>query len=61
LGDLTGAKAVYEALGWTDGTWMVEPIRSDDIPTLNNNLSNEAILMEVCRLLDEKLRAGHLI
>ncbi|MBD3404011.1 DUF4388 domain-containing protein [candidate division GN15 bacterium] len=49
----TGAEAVYEGLAWTDGSWMIEPVSSDSLPEANNQLSNESILMEGCRLLDE--------
>ena len=61
LDNFTGAEAVYEGLGWADGTWTVEPIDPDDIPEPNNELSNESILMEGCRLLDEKIRGGQLL
>jgi len=61
LDTLSGAEAVYESLGWADGTWTVEPITLDDIPKANNELSNESILMEGCRLLDEKIRGGQLL
>jgi hypothetical protein len=50
----SGAEAVYDALQWTDGTWTIEPIAPDGLPSPNNDLSNEAILMEGCRALDEK-------
>ncbi len=59
--DLAGAEAVYEGLTWADGTWKVEPVAPEDLPSPNNDLSNEAILMEGCRLLDEKVKAGHLL
>lgn len=58
--DDKGADAVYNALGWTDGIWIVEPILESDLPEANNSLSNESIMMEGCRLLDEKVRAGQL-
>ncbi len=48
-----GAEAVYEALSWIDGKWVVEPIDEEDLPPANNDLPNESILMEGCRLLDE--------
>ena len=59
-GSNTGADAVYEAIGWTDGTWIVEPVQPDEFPEPNNELSNESILMEGCRLLDERVRSGQL-
>lgn len=54
LNDCTGAEAVYRALGWTTGFWNIQPIAVEDIPPPNNEYSNESILMEGCRLLDEK-------
>ena len=61
LGDLTGAEAIYEALTWADGTWNIEPVAEDKIPTANTDQSNESILMEGCRLMDEKVKTGHLL
>lgn len=59
--DLTGAEAIYKALTWTDGTWIVEPITVEELPPLNNELSNDAILMEGCYRLDENIKAGKLL
>jgi len=61
LGETTGAEAVYEAMTWSTGTWMVEPVETSVIPPANNRLSNESILMEGCRLLDERMRTGQLL
>ncbi len=61
LGDLIGAEAIYEALTWGDGTWNVEPVAEDKIPEANTDQSNESILMEGCRLMDEKVKTGHLL
>jgi len=61
MGNLKGAEAVYEAIAWPDGVWNIEPISPEDLPQPNNTLSNESILMEGCRLLDEKNRAGQII
>ena len=58
---LNGAEAVYEGLTWTDGNWMVEPIENNRLPDPNNELSIDAILMESCRLLDEKVKTGQLL
>jgi hypothetical protein len=58
--DKTGPEAVYEGIAWTDGTWTVEPVSAESLPEPNNQLPNESILMEGCRLLDEKVRAGQL-
>ncbi len=57
-GDAAGPQAVYAGVGWTDGTWTVEPVSEDDLPAANNQLPNESILMEGCRLFDEKVRTG---
>jgi len=52
----TGAEAVYEALAWTEGKWVIKPVEQSDLPEPNNDQSNESILMEGCRLLDESAR-----
>jgi DNA-binding response OmpR family regulator len=57
-GTIAGPEAIYEGLTWADGTWTIEPATPDLIPQQNNWLSNEGILMEGCRLLDEKIRSG---
>jgi hypothetical protein len=59
--EMAGAEAIYEGLTWSDGHWTVVPIRNDQLPSPNNHLGNESILMEGCRLLDEKVRSGHLL
>ena len=51
-----GAEAVYEGLSWKDGTWSAQPVSAASIPEPNNDYSNESILMEGCRLLDERAR-----
>jgi hypothetical protein len=51
----SGPDAVYQALAWSDGTWDMEPVSADEFPPANNDRSNEYILMEGCRALDEKL------
>jgi len=61
LNDLVGAEAVYEALTWLAGSWNVKPLDPDALPPANNQLSNQSILMEGCRRLDEKMKAGHLV
>lgn len=53
---LQGADAVYAAMRWTDGQWIVQPIDPSKLPTPNNQMPNEAILMEGCRRLDESTR-----
>ena len=51
--DLQGAEAIYLAMTWEEGTWTLEPIKEMDAREPNTDLSNEAILMEGCRLKDE--------
>ncbi|MFZ5980233.1 MAG: DUF4388 domain-containing protein [Candidatus Zixiibacteriota bacterium] len=54
--DFEGAEAVYQALAWTDGNWSVQPVSRSSIPAPNNDIPNESILMEGCRLMDERQR-----
>ena len=54
--DINGAEAVYKAIGWKKGSWQVEALESSQLPEANNELPNESILMEGCRLLDETKR-----
>ncbi|HVP56890.1 MAG TPA: DUF4388 domain-containing protein [bacterium] len=61
LGDLAGAQAVYAGMAWVTGRWTVEPVTAEEIPEPNNDESNEAILMEGCRLIDEHVKTGHLL
>ncbi|MEZ5360017.1 MAG: DUF4388 domain-containing protein [Candidatus Zixiibacteriota bacterium] len=58
---LGGPEAVYQGLAWANGTWTVEPITISDIPAPNNQASNESILMEGCRLIDERVKSGQLL
>ena len=52
----TGPEAVYQGLSWNCGIWSVDPIAEGDLPEPNNDLPNESILLEGCRLLDEQSR-----
>lgn len=61
LRNLDGPDAIYEGLTWIEGTWVVEAVMPQQIPDRNNTLSNESILMEGCRLLDEKIKSGKLL
>jgi DNA-binding response OmpR family regulator len=54
LNGLEGIEAVCEAISWSDGQWYVQPISESDYPKTNTDLSNDEILMEGCRLLDEQ-------
>jgi response regulator RpfG family c-di-GMP phosphodiesterase len=58
VGEKTGAQAVYEALAWSTGNWIVQPVADTDLPAPNNDAPNESILMEGCRLLDERQRTA---
>jgi hypothetical protein len=51
--DIRGPEAVYCALGWRKGVWSVDPIAPEELPEPNNNLANEAVLLDGCRRLDE--------
>ncbi len=53
LGEKKSEEAMYHALTWSEGTWLLEPIDSGKIPETNVTLPNEHILMEGCRLIDE--------
>ncbi|MEW5794970.1 MAG: DUF4388 domain-containing protein [Candidatus Zixiibacteriota bacterium] len=57
-GDKSGAEAVYEAVTWRSGKWVVRPIKPEALPEPNNDTANEALLMEGCRRLDEKTRTA---
>lgn len=59
--ELDGAAAIYEGLAWTDGSWLVEPVTGEELPEANIHESNESLLMEGCRLLDERVKTGHLL
>lgn len=53
-GKLTGVEAIYHVIAWgEDGSFAVEP--EEHFPPDNIFESNEAILMEGCRLLDESM------
>ena len=54
LGNLLGEMAIFRALTWENGTWTIEQVSDNDLPEPNNDRPNEFILMEGCRLLDEK-------
>ncbi len=61
MGSLIGAEAVYKGITWFDGAWVLEPMESENLPEPNNNQLNESIMIEGCRLMDEKIRAGQLL
>ena len=51
--EIRGPEAVYCALGWRQGVWSVDPVPPEDLPEPNNDLANEAVLLDGCRRLDE--------
>lgn len=57
LGDISGPEAVFEGVCWENGSFTVRVADSSAIPAHNIDLPNESILMEGCRLLDERLRS----
>ena len=50
---LRGPEAVYRGITWNHGVWSVDPVDEKSLPEPNNQLSNEAVLLEGCRLMDE--------
>ena len=56
--DKTGPEAVYQGISWTRGIWNIDPVSIEELPEPNNDLPNESILLEGCRLQDEMNRAG---
>jgi DNA-binding response OmpR family regulator len=54
--DRTGPEAVYEGVSWHTGKWVIQPLKEEELPPANTDVSNEAILMEGCRRLDDKSR-----
>jgi response regulator RpfG family c-di-GMP phosphodiesterase len=57
LKDLNGPEAAYEGCTWLEGSWTVEPVEAGDVPPPNISMANESILMEACKLLDERSKA----
>jgi DNA-binding response OmpR family regulator len=56
-GGITGPEAVYASLAWVHGNWKTQTITPETIPEPNTFNSNESILMEGCRRLDEMSRS----
>jgi CheY-like chemotaxis protein len=56
LGDLTGADAVYTFLGWSRGDFRFVPGQVPPAPPIGDSF--DQLLLEGCRLLDEKRRAA---
>ncbi|MFQ5606763.1 MAG: DUF4388 domain-containing protein [Candidatus Zixiibacteriota bacterium] len=59
LGGIVGPAAIFEGITWLDGAFSVSQIDPDSIPEPNVDLPNESVLMEGCRLIDERARTGH--
>jgi response regulator RpfG family c-di-GMP phosphodiesterase len=55
-GTKLGPDAFYEGIAWTNGTWTIQTVTLDQLPPANTFYSNESLLMEGCRLLDESSR-----
>ncbi len=53
LGKLAAEEAIYEAAGWTDGTWSVETIREEELPDTNIERSDETIKINTFRIRQE--------
>jgi DNA-binding NarL/FixJ family response regulator len=49
-----GEEAVYEILAWQDATFSFSPVET--MPQANCRMPNEAMLLEGCRLMDERTR-----
>lgn len=58
LGNVKGDAAIHSAMAWHQGNWLVEQVNEAELPAPNTTLSNEAILIEGCRLLDENARSA---
>ncbi len=55
-GSLHGPEAFYKGISWSSGTWTIQTVTLDQLPPANTFSSNESMLMEGCRLLDEGSR-----
>lgn len=55
-GDMVGVEAVHMGIRWTTGTWTMNNVDESDLPKRNVHETNELIIMEGCRLLDESTR-----
>jgi DNA-binding response OmpR family regulator len=55
-GSIVGPEAFYQGIGWNTGTWTIQTVLLDQLPPANTFFSNESLLMEGCRLLDENSR-----
>ncbi len=56
--DINGPEAIFEGICWLAGSFTVTNILPQDAPAPNVDLPNESVLMEGCRLMDERMREG---
>lgn len=61
FGEQIGVEAVHLGITWTSGSWTMNNIEESDLPARNVHESNESIIMEGCRLLDESDRANRAV
>ncbi len=61
IDDIKGHDAVYEGLCWENGDWVIESVGYAQIPEPNIFEPNESLLMEGCRLIDERLKSEELV
>lgn len=59
LGDIVGPAAIFEGITWLSGAFAVTVVDAESIPEPNVDLPNESILMEGCRLIDERARSAN--
>ena len=57
-GELVGEEAVYVGIGWSTGWWVMRNIDEARLPESNVEQSNDSIVMEGCRRLDEATRTN---
>lgn len=57
-GDNVGDEAVYIGIGWNTGWWAMRNIDETELPEQNVDQSNDSLMMEGCRRLDEATRTN---
>ena len=57
FGEQIGVEAVHLGIAWIEGIWTMNNIEESDLPARNVHESNQSIIMEGCRLLDESIRS----
>ncbi len=58
--NIFGPEAIFEGICWLSGSFTVTNIAPQDAPPPNVDLPNESVLMEGCRIMDERLREGNI-